>query len=200
MSKITLAMAAAAILLLTGCSSAVIVPDVSGMNGADARDELEAAGFDVEWDASGPVFVASNWDAGATVPAAGESVDDGAEVVLSISKPEVEPREVEEVAPSAEPTLEETQAPVVASGDVTPSGLTFSASIIACDQSGVTEFPYGFDAAWRWDGTHIVEGDTMFLKAGTEVVNQFNAEMRVTVECTVSGTNDAPVVDAFNAY
>ncbi|MFC5930916.1 PASTA domain-containing protein [Cryobacterium melibiosiphilum] len=199
MSKITLALAAATILLLTGCSSSVTVPDVAGMNGAEARDTLESAGFAVEWDADGLVLVASNWDAGATVPAAGESLDDGAEVVVSLSKPEAEPREVEEVEPTPEPTVEPA-APVQPSDNVTASGLTTGTAKAVCESTGDDSFPYGFNGSWTWDGTYQVVDDTIFLKASAKVTNQFDAEMSVTVECTVSGTDDAPGVDAFNTY
>lgn len=83
---------------------------------------------------------------------------------------------------------------------VTPSGLGFGAASVACDNRAEVEYVYGWDASWIWNGTHIVEDDTMFLKAGVQIENAYGNEYEATVECRVSGTNDAPVVDSFLVY
>ena len=62
-------------LLLAGCSSApqmVKVPDVTSMAGDDARDAIEAAGFESEFDAGDEsVWMASNWTVMSQKPVAG---------------------------------------------------------------------------------------------------------------------------------
>jgi hypothetical protein len=190
---------AVAVLMLTGCasartapapqrsveaaeSSAVVVPSVVGNDGKTAKNALESAGLDVEFDAGEEsVWAASNWTVNEQVPAAGESVPDGSTVTLKVSKPEA-------VAPAPNPN------------DLTPSGLSFTYAITACDMNGESQSPYGWNADFLLDGTHTVVGDTIVLKAGVSITNAYNAEGRFTVDCTVSGTNDAPVIDSFLVY
>jgi beta-lactam-binding protein with PASTA domain len=180
---------AVAVLMLTGCasaaktdpapsrsveaaeSSAVVVPAVVGNDGKTAKNSLKAAGLDVKFDAGEEsVWAASNWTVDEQMPAAGESVAKGSIVTLKVSKPQV-------AAPAPNPN------------DVTPSGL-----------DGKAQSPYGWNADFLLDGTHTVAGDTIVLKAGVSITNAYNAEGRFTVDCTVSGTNEAPVIDSFLVY
>lgn len=194
MKKLLVAALASA-LLLTGCSAPepVNVPDVVGMQGDEASDALEEAGFEVKLDAGEEaVWMPSNWIVESQSPSAGTEGGDGDEVVLKVSKPA--PAPVEE-APAEEP------APVTpAPASATSLGLTVGFAITACDNAGKNNAPYGWNADFILDGTHEIRADDIFLKAGVDITNAYNAEGRFTVECVVGGTNEAPVVTSFNVY
>ncbi len=185
-------------LLLTGCSSASLteapaqsaaadaalapVPEVVGMSGDDARDALEAAGFEVEWDAGEEtVILAGNWTV--DVQSATGEAEAGSTVTLMVSKPEVE----------SEPATREA----------TTGGLDAVHAQVACDARAEQEFPYGYDPHWvlgRLADEYRADTDDWFLKVEAEVGNAFGAEQSVEVECRVTGSNDAPSVTFFAAY
>lgn len=88
------------VIVLAGCAatqgtpatkkeSTVIVPDVVGQVGSDARDALTKAGLTVEWDAGDQtVIMASHWNVEGQDPAARGSAKDGSVVTLTVTKPE----------------------------------------------------------------------------------------------------------------
>jgi hypothetical protein len=178
-------------LALTGCSgpqepSGTEIPSVVGMAGDEAQEALRDAGFKVEWDAGeDDVWMASNWTVDGQDPAAGERAEDGATITLAVSKP---------AAP--EPTA--APAPAEAS---TSTGLTETYAISACQQYGDANFTYGWDAHWVLGKlANEIQADQWFLKVEADVTNAYGADAAMNVECFVSGTNDAPIVTAFNAY
>ena len=83
----------------------------------------------------------------------------------------------------------------------TTSGLTGTYAQSACDQYGNGQFPYGWDPHFITgllaDGP---QGDHWYQKFEADVTNQYGAKRSVDVECTVTGTNDAPTVSDFLAY
>jgi hypothetical protein len=149
------------------------------MAGDKAKDALVAAGFSVNW--SENVVIASNWTVDAQDPAAGATAQPGAKVTLTASKP---------AATSAAPDP----------NDVTPSGLDFQHAMSACDQAGKAQYPYGWNANFITDGTHMVQDGKMFWKAGVDITNALGTKGHFTVECLVSGTNDEPVVESLITY
>jgi hypothetical protein len=208
MRSITMAVPAAllTVLLLTACSAEepVAVPDVSGMNAAEAQNTLENAGFEVDLEAdSGFVLKSSNWDVVAQVPNAGVDAKDGDTITLSVSKQDVETsaEQMETATPTPEPAA---VAPVVPDAPVAPAedsgALTRGMAITVCDRLGKENAPYGWDADFLLDGTAIEQDGGLFLKAGVDVTNAYDAEGRFTVECFVTGTQDAPVIESFDVY
>ncbi|WP_022886341.1 PASTA domain-containing protein [Glaciibacter superstes] len=188
----TIITAAAIVMLITSCSSSAApvsaptaaVPDVIGTTGDVAKTQLKEAGYEVEFTTpdEGSVWMPSNWTVDGQDPAAGTKAEAGVTVTLSVSKPEV----------VAEPV-----APALA----TSTGLTATFAQAACDQSGEQAFPYGFKGHWIVGSlAEEIQDDQWFMKVEATVTNEANAEREYNVECFVSGTNEAPVVTAFNAY
>lgn len=170
-------------------AASVTVPDLSGGDGSDARDKLKNAGLEVDFDAgSDTVILASNWTVTGQDPAAGTSVPAGSTVTVDVER-------------KAAPTSDATSAAPAAPADATTTGLQGPFALTACDEYGKAAYPYG----WK---SHTIlgliasqaEGDHWFAKFDADVTNAFGAQRSVTVECAVSGTNDAPNVTAFNTY
>ncbi|WP_197073487.1 PASTA domain-containing protein [Frigoribacterium sp. MEB024] len=197
---ITAGVVACLMLVLAGCSEPAPlprVPDVIGMDGAAAEDALED--YEVEFDAGDDhVFVRSNWNVDSMAPSAGSPLEEGETVVLSVSKPGTdespEPSETSSTtAPAAAPV--QPAEPTITSG-----GLDAGWAVTACDQYGKDTYVYGWDGDWLIDGTSQIVDDKWFLKAGADITNAFGAERRATVECTVVGSNGAPLVESFLDY
>ncbi|KQO98514.1 hypothetical protein ASF30_10660 [Leifsonia sp. Leaf264] len=97
-----------------------------------------------------------------------------------------------EPAPTAAPPADPTQ---------TTTGLTGTFAQSACDQEGQRLFEFGWNPAFIFGLLgESIDGANYFMKFTAEVTNESNAEREVTVECTVTGTNDAPVIVSFFAY
>jgi hypothetical protein len=192
------------VLLLAGCSAAepITVPDVGGMTGTEATNTLENAGFEVELEADrGFVLDASNWEVVSQLPDAGDDAADGDTITLSVSKPEAEVEPTPTPAPSAAPTTEPAPvAPPAPAAPAEPEALTRGMATTVCDRMGKENAPYGWDADFLLDGTALEQNGGWFLKAGVDVTNAYDAEGRFTVECFVTGTEDAPNIEAFNVY
>jgi PASTA domain len=164
--------------------STTSVPDVTGMPGDQARDQLTAAGFTVELTAAdgSSVWKASNWSVDSQAPAAGAELEAGATVMLTVSKPAA---------------VEVPAAAVLA----TSTGLTGTYAQAACDWYGEQQFPYGFKGHWILGKlAEEIQNDQWFFKIEATVTNEYKAKRDYNVECFVTGTNDAPVVTTFNAY
>jgi PASTA domain len=169
---------------VTAAAASAAVQDVTGMAGDEARDELTADGFKVEFSTpdGDSVWKASNWTVDSQDPAAGTAVKEGATITLNVSKPAA---------------AEVPAAPVPA----TTAGLTGTYAQAACDQYGEQQFPYGFKGHWVLGKlAEEIQNDQWFFKIEATVTNEFDADRDYNVECFVSGTNDAPIVTAFNAY
>ena len=187
--------AAAALALLAGCASgdeptaaapeptaeAAVepAPDVVGMALDEARALIREAGYEVEMYDSREdrsILMTSNW-------VVTEQDVDGATVRLGAEK-----ATDGEAAEPSEP-------------DVTESGLTNWTAREACEEAGLSEFPYGFDPSWVLGAIAArVEGDAWFLKAEVKVENEHGNERRMELECTVGGTDSAPSVESLYVY
>ncbi|CAM5423547.1 hypothetical protein LSHI6S_02562 [Leifsonia shinshuensis] len=127
------------------------------------------------------MIAASNWTVVSTDPAAGATLPAGGTVTVNVTKPTAAPTAVEQTATSA--------------------GLTGTYAQAACDTYGKTQFPYGFKAAWiAGKLADRIENDQWFFKVTAKVTNEYGAQRAATIECTISGTNDAPEVVSFLAY
>jgi beta-lactam-binding protein with PASTA domain len=174
-------------LLLAGCSapapvvsaSAVPVPDVVGMIGDDARDALASSGLLVEW-SDDAVLLPANWKVDDQDPAAGSSAPAGSTVLLTVSK-----------------YVPATPGPNPAATPGTP--LTTATVIATCDDYGSRRTPYGWKADFSADAAQTGDGG-ISLKAGVDVTDGFGVTTRMTVECTVDGTEQLPVVEKFDVY
>lgn len=129
------------------------------------------------------VLSPKNWTVLSSSPAPGTVVKTGDKVVFEVHKPQ----ETKAAAPATEPT--------------TSTGLDEVYAQAACGMYGDKEFRYGWDPHWALDrqAAQIVN-DRWFFKVGADVTNQYNAKAEVTIECTVGGTKDQPVVESFLAY
>lgn len=201
------------ILLLTGCVSSsaepvetmpevtptsnytppvetITVPDLNQTNAKDAGVTLTTASLNYEYNAGeDSVWDSSNWIVQNQSPVAGTAVPSGTVVTLYVTK--LEPA----VAPPAEGSepLYETSPELI-----TPSGIDFGYATVACDNAGLSAYPYGFNAHWFLGVMgEEVQGDSYFIKASVDITNEYNAEAERVVECKVTGTPDAPVVEYF---
>lgn len=185
-------------LVLGGATSAhaadnVEMPKVTGQSADDARDKLKDLGFKVKLKAKpkGTVFKASNWKVTKQSVKAGKKVKEGKKITLTVKKKKAatsSPTPTPSSTPEADPT-------------VTTAGLDSAHALTACDRYGDAQFPYG------WKG-HVFlgvlaaenQGDHYFVKFEADVTNPFNATASGTAECTVGGSNEAPLVTEFNVY
>ena len=177
----------------TTTTAEAVAPDTVGMGLSDARIILEDAGYTVNATdsfATRTILMESNW-----IVLSQEA--DGTKVNLGAQKTtdgqEATPSEPAEPAAPAAPTV--PAAPIE-----TASGLTPGMAQVACEHYAEAQYPYGFNPHWLLDGNYNIVGDTVFLQAGVEITNAFDAEYDATVECTVSGTEGATAIDSFLIY
>lgn len=188
---------------LTACSEAsqssdqsaasITVPDLTGQTGDVAKKSLEDLGLEVQWDGGEKsVILPDNWTVDSTDPAAGTALEKGATVTVKVSKTQA--------SSSASPTTDATGAS--SDAPATPNVPSYGAATVACENVGDAQYPYGFKGHWLVGGiADSVEGSSRFIKATATVENAYGNKMKdLVVECTVSGTEDAPVVDSFNVY
>jgi len=184
-------------LVLGGATTAhaadkVKTPKVVGQSADDARDKLEDLGFKVKLKAkpksAGPVILESNWKVSKQSVKAGKKVKEGKKITLTVKKKTATSSPTATASPTADPAM-------------TTAGLDSAHALTACDRYGDQQFPYG------WKG-HVFlgvlasenQGDHYFVKFEADVTNAYNATASGTAECTVGGSNDAPVVTEFNVY
>lgn len=166
------------------------VPDVAGMPADEARDAISDAGFIARLDGGEEVVVnASNWDAVDTTPAAGAEIKAGETVTINVVRAE------ERLAEEREAT--QRAAEERANG---PIGATEAQGF--CSLYAEEQLPYGVDMHWIMG--KLAEEETengWFLKVEADVTNEYGAEQSgMNIECHVSGTNNAPVMDEFLVY
>jgi len=160
----------------TPTAAALTIPDVTGKPGDEARTALTDVGLKVEFDGGDQtVIAASNWTVDSQQPAAGSTVDEGATVTLKVTKP----------TPTATPDA-----------NTTSDGLTVGAALVACNQSGDDEFPYGFKLS-VFSATSRVVADKWVISGEAKVENAYGNKRKMQVMCRVSGTDDSPVVEYF---
>lgn len=156
-------------------SSAVVVPvpAVVGLPGNEARDALEAAGFEVEW-GNETVLAASNWVV--TAQSATESAP-GATITLTVERPEAAPVEQ------------------------TSGGVTQADAQRVCEEAAIAQYPYGIEFH-RLVGLIALEvrDDRWFYKLEVTITNAYGTELEQEMECTVSGTSAAPVIESQYVY
>ena len=167
----------------TPASTAIEVPDLTGQLASDARDTLTAAGFTVKFDAGDDFVVkASNWTV--TGQDATGTAEPGTTITLTVEKT----------------SKEEASPEQPAARTATDAGLKPLTAQIACDNYAKNEFPYGYDPHWIIGKYEEVRAEEVFFKVSAEVTNAFNATRSVTIECYVTGTDDAPEIRDFLAY
>lgn len=152
--------------------AATAVPSTTGLDGATAKDTLEAAGYDVDFAAGDDrVVMPSNWTVDSYSPTEAEP---GATITLTVSKTPAAPAEA------------------------TTAGLTATYAQSACTQAIDAEFPYGADQHWvlgKLAEELQTSDDRWYFKITVDVTNAAGATQDdVNVECYVSGSNEAPIV------
>jgi hypothetical protein len=97
------------------------------------------------------------------------------------------------------PSITKEAAPPI---DATSGGLTATTAQVACDNYANQQFPYGYRPHWIVGVlAEEIQNDRWFLKVEADITDEYGAKAKgVNVECFVSGTAGAPVVDEFNAY
>lgn len=163
-----------------------MLPDYVGKTLDIAASELLKNGilYDAKDAVNGKAVLSpKNWTVLSSNPGPGSVVKSGEKVTFQVHKPG-EPK-------ASEPPAEAT----------TSTGLDETTAQAACDIYGDNEFPYGWDPHWILgkQPAQLVD-DRWLLKVEADVTNQFNAEAKMTVECTVGGTKDRPDVESFLAY
>lgn len=97
----------------------------------------------------------------------------------------------------------ETPQSTPAATEATTGGLEQTEAMTACDFYGQGQFPYGYDAHWimgLMNDELDTANDEWDFKLTADVTNAFNAEREVTVECSVTGSNETPAISHFDAY
>lgn len=157
-----------------------IVPDVRGMNAAQAIDAMELVGLKVNLEAGRLVVIKSNWTVTASDPAPETRVDFGTTVALTVEKI------------SDDDKSDETLR-------VTDDGLTQGAAMTSCTRAGNEQFPYGFDIKGQ-GGIIEVSRQSIYIDVQVDVTNESNATRSTSMECTVSGTDERPKLESFLVY
>lgn len=156
------------------------IPDLVGQPGDDADDALKALGFKTEFDAGDEtVVMRSNWTVTGITPAAGERAEKGTTVTIHVAKDEPEPQAAEQ----------------------TTLGLTGTPAWAMCEAAGDSMFPYGFRIHLTGVMADAPQEDVWFLKATVTTENEFgNKRKDQVMECYVTGTSGAPVLQDFLIY
>ena len=104
--------------------------------------------------------------------------------------------------PTATPptTPEAAVAPAPVPTNQTASGLQWLWAWTTCGTYGKQQFPYGYADSVGDIYTKQIQGDTWWLKYQATVTNAYGAKRNIDVECTVGGSNDAPMVVDFISY
>lgn len=98
-------------------------------------------------------------------------------------------------SPEATPT-EETEK-------TTSTGLRGSSALATIDEYGRYQFRYGVKAHWVLGKlAQRIETDRWFLKVEADVTKPMRTtqRLRVNVECSAGGTDEAPLVESFISY
>jgi len=178
----------------------VKMPNVVGVSAKTVRAFLSEEGFIVKLKpkANGPVIMASHWKVTKQSVKAGEVVEAGDKITLTVKLKK-------KYAPASEsPVATATTVPTPAAEadpDTTSAGLDGAHAAVACDRYGDQQYPYG------WKG-HIFlgklasepQGDHYFVKFEADITNAFDATAKATVDCTIGGSNESPVVTGFDVY
>jgi hypothetical protein len=204
--RLTAALAAALLAVgLSACggggdqsADVAAVPDVVGMTASDAQTELLSAGYTATvTDEDGKISVDSTLTVLSQDPAAGAEVKPYSGTPVKLTVPTTD-------KPTPTPAATETAEPAPSRTEqATTGGLTETYAMTACDQYGEQQFPYGYDAHWVLGvlaSEYQPDTDEWYFKVEADVTNEYNAEQTVNVECYVTGTEDAPVVNDFLAY
>jgi len=176
----------------TATAALVSVPDLTGLPGDQAAEQLKALNLEYKFDGGEKnVWEKANWDVTSTDPAAGKQVPEGTIVTVHVSQDRLE----KERAQMAQETRER-----IAAEEAAPIDLQTAKN--ACDTTADREFPYGVKL--HWITGKLAEQKTevgWFLKVTATVTNMYGAKQKdVNVECHVSGTNGSPLMDDFLAY
>lgn len=175
------------------------VPDVVGMTVSDAQAALLKEGYTgTVKDENGKLSVDSTLTVLSQDPAAGADLEPYSGTPIKLTVP---------ATATPTPTPAETETPEsepAETGQATTGGLKDDGTgWTACDQRGEQEFPYGFDAHWVLGliaSEYLPDSDEWYYKVEADVTNEYGAEQTVNVECYVTGTEDAPVVNDFICY
>jgi hypothetical protein len=208
--RLTAALAAALLTVgLTACggggaaseqpSGSGAVPDVVGMTVSDAQAALLKEGYTgTVADEDGKLSVDNTLKVLSQDPAAGSDLKPYSGTPIKLTVP---------AAATPTPTPTETETPESEPADTeqaTTGGLKDDGTgWTACDQRGEQEFPYGFDAHWVLGlitNEYLPDSDEWYYKVEADVTNEYGAEQTVNVECYVTGTEEAPVVNDFIYY
>lgn len=208
----------AAILVIGGIGAifnpapTVAIPDVAGMPAEDAKSALSDLGFKTEFDGGEDAIVISgaDWDATGTDPAAGGEAREGARITifvveatarLAAEQEAKEQAKAEEAAAREAERAKAAEEAAAAAAVLAAEPANYSTAQQLCDAFATVEFPYGVKMHWIAERYAADQTETgWFLKVGATVTNAFNAERKFNVECHVSGTNGAPVMDDFLYY
>lgn len=199
--RLTAALAAALLTVgLSACgqSTPASVPDVVGMTVSDAQTALMSDGYTATvTDENGAVSVDSTLTVLSQDPAAGADLKPYSGTPVKLTVPTTDKHTPTPAATeTAEPAPSQTE-------QATAGGLTETSAMTACDQYGEQQFPYGYDAHWVLGvlaSEYQPDTDEWYFKVEADVTNEYNAEQTINIECYVTGTEDAPVVNDFLAY
>lgn len=172
----------------------VAVPDVAGLPADEARAALADAGFAVTFDAGDEaVFDATNWAAVSTTPQSGTDAEEASEVTVTVERSE------EWLAEEAAKQKEAEEHAAVRAPD---APIHSSSAHAFCEEYAIAQFPYGIKFHRLAQVFADEKTDTgWYYKLGADITNEFGAKAKDrNIECHMSGTNEAPVMDNFLAY
>lgn len=189
----------------------IAVPDVSGLTAVEAKAKLEDAGLRASVEQEGRFSAGGDrFDAVDTDPAAGEEVSAGSKVILNVAEAterlEAEQAAADEAAAKekAEREAERAKAEEEARAKAAESAaqpLSEDNARPYCLDYADNSFPYGIKVHYMMGVLAEKETDTgWFMKYEATITNEFGAKRDANIECHMSGTNGAPVMDDFLAY
>lgn len=117
-------------------------------------------------------------------------------------EPAPEPKPAPTPRPTPTPSPQPEPEPVRPTVKATSGGLTEGMAEIACENYAKQIFVYGVDFHWWGESiARTLENDAWFLKVGITPRNEYGTKINGAVmECTVTGSEAAPQILAFDAY
>lgn len=149
------------------------------------------------------VLASTDWNAVETAPKAEQTAAEPA----PSAKPKTTPKPTQDVPKvTSKPEKKQTPKPEPStpppSVETTSGGMTAGMAEVACENTAREVFPYGVEV--RWFAGMIaerLENDAWFIKVEVTPTTEDGTKVDgMVMECTVTGSESAPQIVAFDAY
>lgn len=191
----------------------VAVPDVAGMTAIEAIETIESAGFRAQLKNEADDRTVSNgadFDAVGTDPTAGSEAPEGDRITIIVTEAtgrlEAEAAERERIAAEEEAQKQAEREAAKAESEAriaerAAAPLDVVDAQAFCTLYSERQFTYGGKLHTVLGRLAEEQTETgWYMKFEATINNAFGAEQKANVECHMSGTNGAPVMDDWLAY